>query len=338
MKVDDHTVDVVLKTPNPILNYQWDTWYIMDKEWAEANDATAPTPASATTPSYAALNANGTGPFRIESHQPGVRTVFKDEPRLVGQAASTTSTEIVFTPIGTDATRVAALLSGEVDVIEPVPIQDIAARQRQPERAGAHGAGGAHHLPRLRPDPRRAAVLERQGQEPVQGRPGARGLLQGDRHRDDQDPRHARPLDALAPDDRARALRRCSKEFQRPKFDPEAAKKLLAEAGYPNGFEVGMDCPNDRYVNDEAICQAVVGMLARVGVKVNLMAQPKAQYFAKVLKSGGYNTSFYLLGWTPGTFDSHNVLFDIQGCRDDPQVEPGRVRTSAATATRSSTR
>ena len=60
-----------------------------------------------------------------------------------------------------------------------------------------------------------------------------------------------------------------------------------------------MDCPNDRYVNDAAICQAVVGMLARVGIKVNLLAQPKAQYFAKMLKSGGYKTSFYLLGWTP---------------------------------------
>ena len=60
-----------------------------------------------------------------------------------------------------------------------------------------------------------------------------------------------------------------------------------------------MDCPNDRYVNDAAICQAVVGMLARIGVKVDLLAQPKAQYFAKVLKPGGYQTSFYLLGWTP---------------------------------------
>src|ERR687889_2237883 len=77
VKVDDHTVDVKLKSPNPILHYQWDTWYIMDKEWAEQNNAAAPTPASATTPSYSALNANGTGPFRIESHQPGVKTVFK---------------------------------------------------------------------------------------------------------------------------------------------------------------------------------------------------------------------------------------------------------------------
>ena len=124
VKVDDHTVDVKLKTPNPIIHYQWDTWYIMDKEWAEANNATAPTPAAATTPSYAALNANGTGPFKIESHQPGVKTVFKPNAAWWGKP-STTSTEIVFTPIGSDATRVAALLSGEVDVIEPVPLQDI---------------------------------------------------------------------------------------------------------------------------------------------------------------------------------------------------------------------
>jgi len=88
---------------------------------------------------------------------------------------------------------------------------------------------------------------------------------------------------------------------------------------------VTMDCPNDRYVNDEAICQAVTAMLARIGVKVNLLAQPKAQYFAKVLKPGGYQTSFYLLGWTPGTSDAHNVLYDIMGCRDDPKVARGEA-------------
>ncbi|MEM7289791.1 MAG: ABC transporter substrate-binding protein, partial [Pseudomonadota bacterium] len=98
--------------------------------------------------------------------------------------------------------------------------------------------------------------------------------------------------------------------------NPEGAKALLAEAGYGDGFEVGMDCPNDRYVNDEAICQAVVSMLAKVGVKINLNAQPKAGYFAKVLASGGFETSFYLLGWTPGSFDSWNVLSNLHGCRD----------------------
>jgi peptide/nickel transport system substrate-binding protein len=108
-----------------------------------------------------------------------------------------------------------------------------------------------------------------------------------------------------------------SDEFERYPYDPEASKKLLAEAGYPDGFSVTMDCPNDRYVNDEAICQTVAAFLARVGVKINLNAQPKAQYFAKVLASNNYNTSFYLLGWTPSSFDSWNVLHNITGCRDE---------------------
>jgi peptide/nickel transport system substrate-binding protein len=68
-----------------------------------------------------------------------------------------------------------------------------------------------------------------------------------------------------------------SKDFPRPKADPAEAKKLLTEAGYPNGFEVTMDCPNDRYVNDEAICQAVTAMLARVGIKINLLAQAEGE-------------------------------------------------------------
>ena len=124
VKVDDHTVDVMLDSANPILISQWDNWYIMDKKWCEENNSVAPTPASATTPSYASLHENGTGPFMIESHQPGVKTVFKANPNWWRKPEHNLK-EIIFTPIGSDATRVAALLSGEVDVIEPVPIQDI---------------------------------------------------------------------------------------------------------------------------------------------------------------------------------------------------------------------
>ena len=107
-----------------------------------------------------------------------------------------------------------------------------------------------------------------------------------------------------------------SAEFKRHPYDPDAAKKLLADAGYPSGFEVTMDCPNDRYVNDEAICQAATTMLARIGVKVNLLAQPKAKYFEKAGPTKKYNSSFNLLGWTPGSFDSWNVISNIAGCRD----------------------
>jgi peptide/nickel transport system substrate-binding protein len=107
-----------------------------------------------------------------------------------------------------------------------------------------------------------------------------------------------------------------SAELKRWPYDVAAAKKLLAEAGYPNGFEVEMDCPNDRYVNDEAICQAVAQMQARIGVKVKLNAMPKSKYFEKAGVASKFNSSFNLLGWTPGSFDSWNVIANIIGCRD----------------------
>jgi peptide/nickel transport system substrate-binding protein len=69
----------------------------------------------------------------------------------------------------------------------------------------------------------------------------------------------------------------------------------------------------------------VVGMLARIGVKIDLLAQPKALYFAKVLKPGGFQTSFYMLGWTPATLDAQNVMNDIMGCRDDPTSSRGEA-------------
>jgi peptide/nickel transport system substrate-binding protein len=314
-KVDDHTVDVELESPNPIMNAQWDTWYIMSKKWAEANNTAGPTPASATTPSHAALNTNGTGPFKIESHQPGVKTVFKPHAGWWGKKEHNLD-EIVFTPIPNDATRVAALLSGEVDVIEPVPIQDI-------QRVNSSDKAAVMAGPELRTiflgfDQIRDELLESnvKGKNPFKDV----RVRQAFNMAVDKETIKARVMRGLSTPSAlmiAPELVPWPKDFPNPKFDPEAAKKLLADAGYPNGFEVGMDCPNDRYVNDGPICQAVVGMLARIGVKVNLNAQPKAQYFAKVLKAGGYKTSFYLLGWTPGTFDSHNVLYDIHGCRAD---------------------
>src|SRR5437588_6860731 len=282
-KSDDYTVDVTLDSPNPILISQWDGWYIMDKKWCIDNNAVAPTPASATTPSYASLHANGTGPFMIESHQPGVKTVFKVNPNWWRKPEHNLK-EIIFTPIGSDATRVAALLSGEVDVIEPVPIQDIGRVDSSPNAQVLKG-------PELRTiflgmDQARDELLYSnvKGKNPFKDIRVREAFFKAI----DIELIKTRVMLGLSTPSAlmiAPQLFKLSGDFTRPKFDPEGAKKLLAEAGYPDGFEVGMDCPNDRYVNDAAICQAVVGMLARIGVKINLLAQPKQLYFAKVLKA-----------------------------------------------------
>jgi peptide/nickel transport system substrate-binding protein len=323
VKVDDYTVDFITAAPNPILITQWDGWYIMDKKWCEANNAVAPTPVAATSPSYASLHENGTGPFTIESHQPGVKTVFKPFAGWWGKPEHNLK-EIDFTSIASDATRVAALLSGDVDVIEPVPIQDIARVNASPNATVMTG-------PELRTiflgmDQTRDELLYSnvKGKNPFKDVRVREAFYKAI----DVDLIKSRVMRGLSTPSAlmiAPQLFALSKDFVRPKADPDAAKKLLTEAGYPDGFEVTMDCPNDRYVNDAAICQAVVGMLARIGVKVDLLAQPKAQYFAKVLKPGGYKTSFYLLGWTPATMDSQNVMNDIMGCRDDPKSSRGEA-------------
>jgi len=314
-KVDDHTVDFVLTGPNPILHYEWDTWYIMDKEWTEENNATKVTSASDTTPNHASLHANGTGSYKLVTHEPGVRTTFEKNEDWWDKVAGNID-KVEFTPIGSDATRVAALLSGELDMVFPIPVQDIKRVEDSPQTKALTG-------PELRTiflgfDQKRDELLYSsvKGKNPFQDVRVRKAFYQAidmDAIRDKVMRGLSTPSALLiSPFQYSR-----SDEFTRHPYDPEASKALLAEAGYADGFSVGMDCPNDRYVNDEAICQAVASFLARVGIKVELNAQPKAQYFAKVLASNGYDTSFYLLGWTPGSFDSWNVLHNITGCRDD---------------------
>jgi peptide/nickel transport system substrate-binding protein len=315
VKVDDYTVDFITPTPNPILHYEWDTWYIMSKKWAEANNSATVQSATGTQMSYAALHTNGTGPFIITEHQAGVKTVYKKNPNWWGKVEHNID-DAVFTTIGNDATRVAALLSGDVDFIDPVPLQDVA-------RINASGTAEVLQGPELRtiflgfdqmrPELKSSSVKGKNPFKDVRVRK-AFYLAIDEKAIADRVMRKAAVPSALMI---SPLLFDLAKDFKRPDADPNAAKKLLADAGYPNGFEVEMDCPNDRYVNDEAICQAVTAMLARIGVKINLNAQPKSKYFAKVLQSGGYDTSFFLLGWTPGSFDSWNVLANMYRCRDE---------------------
>ena len=125
VKVDDHTVDFVLARPNPILNAEWDTWYMFSKTWAEkVRRHTGAVGESDLAQQPGRCKSNGTGPFTIASHEPGVKTVFRKNPNWWGKVEHNLD-EVVFSTIKSDATRVAALLSGEVDLIEPVPVQDM---------------------------------------------------------------------------------------------------------------------------------------------------------------------------------------------------------------------
>ena len=314
VKVDDHTVDFVLKSPNPILHAEWDTWYMFSKTWAEANGAAQAQAASATSLNPFALKANGTGPFTIESHQPGVKTVFKPNPNWWGKPEHNL-TEVIFTTIKSDATRVAALLSGEIDMMDPVPPQDV-------ERIKANPGTDVLIGPELRTiflnmDQMRDELLYSnvKGKNPFKDARVRKAFYQAI----DIETIKTKVMRGMSVPSAlliSPLLYARAGEFKRHPYDVEAAKKLLTEAGYPQGFEVAMDCPNDRYVNDESICQAVTAMLARIGVKVTLNAMPKAKYFEKAGPTKKYDSSFNMLGWTPGSSDAWNVITNISGCRD----------------------
>jgi len=307
-KIDDLTVDFILEKPNPILPVQTTSTYMMSKSWAEANGAAKPASVKNKVENFATNNANGTGPFKIQSRQVGVKTVLVPSASWWGTKEHNL-TEVVFTPIGADATRVAALLSGEVDMIYPIPQQDSA----RVNGTGKHAVLTGFELRTifLNMDHGRDELLESnvKGKNPFKDIRVRRAVYQA--------------IDMTAIRDRimggtsniagimvAPGINGHDKALDTRvlPYDPEASKKLLAEAGYPQGFEIGMDCPNDRYVNDEKICQAVVGMLARVGITVKLLAQTRTKYFEKILAR---TQTFSLLGWQPLSYDAHSTLQDV---------------------------
>ncbi len=312
-KVSDLVVEIETLTPFPILPDVLTLVYMMNRAWCETNKAVTPVDRRKGIENLASFKANGTGPFRVKERQPGARTVLARHFAYWDKVESNID-EVVFTPIGNDATRVAALMSGELDVVEPVPLQDVARLNSNPALRVMQG-------PELRTiflgmDQKRDELLfsSVKGKNPfkdVRVRQAFYQAIDIEAIRSRVMRGAATPTALMV----APGIRGFVPEMnKRLPFDPEASKKLLADAGYPSGFEVTMNCPNDRYVNDGEICQAVASGLAKVGVKINLQAESKATYFQKILSR---NTSFYLLGWTPGTYDAHNVLSSLMATPTD---------------------
>jgi len=312
-KVSDSVVEIETLTPFPILPDTLTVLAMMSKTWCEQNKAERPVDRRKGIENTASFKANGTGPFRLKERQPSVRTTIVRNFNHWDKV-ETNLDEVVFTPIGNDATRVAALLSGETDVMEPVPLQDVERIKAAPNLTVLQG-------PELRTiflgmDQKRDELLNSsvKGKNPFKDKRVRQAFYQAI----DEDTIKARVMrGAATPTGEmvAPAVRGFQPDLnKRLPYDAEAAKKLLTDAGYPNGFEVGMNCPNDRYVNDAAICQAVAANLARIGVKVNLQAETKVSYFPKILRR---DTSFYLLGWTPSTADAHDALYNLMASPTD---------------------
>ena len=282
VKVDDYTVDFLLKAPDPLLINEWESWDIFSKElvggaWRDRGHSD-----------------ERDDPALCRVARQWDRTVHPRQPRawredrleaqseLVGQAERSNIDEVVFTPIPNAATRVAALLSGEIDWMDPVPLNDQARVNANP---GTEVLAGPEirtiflGMDQSRDELGHSNVKGKNPFKDVRVRKAFYEAIDEDAIYKKVMRGQATPTALMI----APSLFSLSKDFHRLPFDPAESKKLLAEAGYPDGFEVQMDCPNDRYVNDEQICQAVVGMLARIGVKVDLQRRAEVEVLRRHL-------------------------------------------------------
>ena len=300
-KVDDHTVDVILKAPSPVVLRELTDARIMNKAWAEKNNAAKAQDYKAKEENFAARNANGTGPFILEAWQPDTKTTLKKNPGWWDKPRGNID-NIVFTPIKAAATRSAALISGQVDMVVDPPVQDLERIKRDPNITVIEGAENRTIF--IGFDQHRDELLGSnvKGKNPLKDKRVRQALYQTvDIAAIERNVMRGlgKPTGTMV----APMVNGWTKELgtRAAKFDVEGAKKLLADAGYPQGFELTLDCPNDRYLNDEAICQAITAMWTKVGVKTKLQTNPMSIHSAKIQK---FDVSAYLLGWGVATFDA----------------------------------
>ncbi len=303
-KIDDHTVDFILSAPNPILLRNIIDFRMMSKAWAEKNKSVNTQDYKAKEDNYASRNVMGTGPYKITAWMPDQRinmTINKDWwDKHAGNVD-----EVVYTPIKSDPTRVAALMSGDVDMLTDMPTQDVARLRTDSKLKVLDGPEVRTIFFALDQGSDELKYSSVKGKNPFKDR-RVREALSIAIDRDAIKRSTMRGLSIPASSIVAPGVNGNTPEVDPvPKVDADRAKKLLSEAGYPDGFEFQLNCPNNRYVNDEEICQSVASMWARIGIKVRLVPEGMATFIVKVQN---FDTSAYMLGWGVATYDAQYSL------------------------------
>ena len=305
-KIDALTVDIITDGPTPTLLDQLTEVRLMNKAWALKFKVQRPQDYKNKEETYTARHANGTGPFALKTREPDVKTVLVANPRWWGKL-DPSITEVVYTPIKSDATRIAALISGEIDLVLDPPVQDLT--KLRENKAIKILEGNENRTIFLNVDQGRDELLYgTKGKNPFKDlRVRQAMLLAIDVNAINKTVMRGLSLPTMSLI--APQIRGYTKDIeQRPAPDLVKAKKLMTAAGFANGFDVTFDCPNDRYINDIQICTAITGMLAKIDIRAKLNAMPVTLYLPKLQKG---DTSMYLLGWGVPTFDALYTLQSI---------------------------
>ncbi|MFT4014427.1 MAG: ABC transporter substrate-binding protein [Paracoccus sp. (in: a-proteobacteria)] len=306
--VDAGTVRVHTKGPSPLLVNNLVNIFMMNRDWAEANKTAKPQDFKAGEENFASRNENGTGAYKLVSRVPDSRTELAAYDGYWGKGQFPLDIDrIVYTPIQSPATRVAALLSGEVNFLQDVPPQDIERLETSPGIKVVRGPEnrtiffgtniGADHLEfgQARGNPFADLRVRQAMNMAIDRKAIQKVVMRGE----------SMPLGTIAPP----FINGYREEMGvLPAVDIDKAKALMAEAGYGDGFSVTLNCTNDSFVNDEAICRAVTGMLGKIGIDVKLDVQPGGVQYPAIASG---KTDFYLMGWGVSTFDSQYIFDNL---------------------------
>jgi len=306
VKIDDYTVEFRLPEPNPIMLEHATLVQIMSKAWSVQHKVEKPLDYAAKEESYASLHANGTGPYMLKLREPDVKTVMVRNPNWWGKPEGNV-TEVTFLSIKSDATRVSALIAGNVDLVLDPPPQDV---PRLRQQSGIKVVEGVENrIVFFGFDQSRDELLysDVNGRNPFKDRRVREAVYRAidiEALKRVTMRGQALPTGSIMPS----ILASNPEAEKRLPYEPARARQLLTEAGYPNGFGFTLDCPNNRYINDEHICVAVAAMLAKIGLRVRVNAQPRAIYFARLPKR---DTSAYMLGWGGAVTDAQTILTPV---------------------------
>ncbi len=299
-KIDDYTIHIMTEKPYPLMPNDVSTIYIISKKHGQG----------AKTGDYnSGKAAIGTGKFKFAEWVPGDRLVLEKNSAYWGEKAQ--FDRVVFKPIKSDPARVAALLAGDVDMIDVVPTADIPRLKENPNVVLSQGVSNRViylHLDQFRDEspfitgtgnknPLKDQRVRKAISKAINRPAIVERVMEG----------VALPAGQLLPE----GFFGVSPTIKPEKYDPEGAKQLLAEAGYPNGFGLTLHGPNDRYINDAKICQAIGQMLARVGIDTKVETMSKSVFFSKASQGGPGKTpafSFILVGWGSGTGEASSPL------------------------------
>ena len=292
-KADGNAVDVVTDGPFPLVLHNATYIFPLDSKFYEGKDGRGRDKAEIVKhgDSFASTNISCTGPFTVASREQGVKVSFKRNPNYWDSNSPGNVKEIVFTPIKEAPTRVAALLSGDVDFIAPVPPTDLE-RVRSGDGTELVTKTGTRIITLQLNQERVAAFKDPKVRLAIVHAINNEGIVQKIMKGFGTSAAQMSPKGYLGYND---ALK--------PRYDLAKAKALMKEAGHEAGMTVSMMCPNNRYVNDAKICEAAAAMLSKINIKVDLTTMPKAQYWPKFDERAA---DIMMIGWHSDTEDSAN--------------------------------